>query len=414
MSVSKFGTLENVVSSKPINLASKVSKSGDVMFGDLDMGGNRITKLSDPTNAQDAVNKEYADGAPRFVESFEESPVSLSKILSGPNGTSIIAPTTLNIHENALSGLSDLFSREGKPLTIHYNGGEPASLIRIGQEIEIQNLADPTHPAHAVNKRHLDAVLDNFINAEQLDDRMENVLTIDEPKTMVSNLDMGTNSIINVGPPVTNSSAINKRYLYVVLGNFINPEQLNTRMENVLTIDEPKTMVSNLDMGTNSIINLGSPVKNSSAINKKWFQKHSIRSEIFRGLHTTGTITEQAYVTIPVNHVEPNADRRLFQLDDENQILMSYKVRNRLMRMTISGSSRRFGINELQLVRIDSDDAKHVLAMTIPDPTFPSRDKPFNMSTLIFPSVDDKFILRIFLSPGEGFAVNLVCLLELI
>ncbi|MCB1712594.1 MAG: hypothetical protein KDH96_09035, partial [Candidatus Riesia sp.] len=41
--------------------ATKVSKSGDTMSGNLDMGGNLVTNLAAPTLAQHAVNKTYAD-----------------------------------------------------------------------------------------------------------------------------------------------------------------------------------------------------------------------------------------------------------------------------------------------------------------------------------------------------------------
>jgi len=41
---------------------TKVSKAGDSMTGILDMGGNEITNILDPTAAQDAVTLGYADG----------------------------------------------------------------------------------------------------------------------------------------------------------------------------------------------------------------------------------------------------------------------------------------------------------------------------------------------------------------
>ena len=58
MSVSKFGTLQNVVS-KPINLTNKLSKSGDTMTGDLNMNGNSIENIGDPQSETNVVSKGY-------------------------------------------------------------------------------------------------------------------------------------------------------------------------------------------------------------------------------------------------------------------------------------------------------------------------------------------------------------------
>lgn len=43
-------------------MSSKVSKAGDTMTGDLNMGGYKITNLFFPTASLDAVNKNYVDG----------------------------------------------------------------------------------------------------------------------------------------------------------------------------------------------------------------------------------------------------------------------------------------------------------------------------------------------------------------
>ena len=42
-------------------LALRVSKSGDSMSGNLDMGGNSILHVVDPTGVQDAATKNYVD-----------------------------------------------------------------------------------------------------------------------------------------------------------------------------------------------------------------------------------------------------------------------------------------------------------------------------------------------------------------
>ena len=51
---SKFITLSK-------HLHGKVSKIGDSMSGELNMGNNKITDLSDPVSDKDAANKKYVD-----------------------------------------------------------------------------------------------------------------------------------------------------------------------------------------------------------------------------------------------------------------------------------------------------------------------------------------------------------------
>jgi hypothetical protein len=48
------------------NLATKVSKSGDILTGKLNMNGNAINSLGQPTSMQDAVTKNYVDQ--RFIK----------------------------------------------------------------------------------------------------------------------------------------------------------------------------------------------------------------------------------------------------------------------------------------------------------------------------------------------------------
>src|ERR1041384_4341736 len=49
-------------------LNGKVNTNGDVMFGDLDMHGNRITRLEDPIHNLHAANKIYVDEAIRVLK----------------------------------------------------------------------------------------------------------------------------------------------------------------------------------------------------------------------------------------------------------------------------------------------------------------------------------------------------------
>ena len=74
MSVNKFGLSEiksksevskQYIDSKFTTLVkhqqAKVNKSGDTMSGELNMGNNKITDLSDPISDNDATNKKFVD-----------------------------------------------------------------------------------------------------------------------------------------------------------------------------------------------------------------------------------------------------------------------------------------------------------------------------------------------------------------
>ena len=49
---------------------SKLSKSGDVMSGRIDMNLNKITDVADPINAQDVVTKSYLDTSEGGIQKF--------------------------------------------------------------------------------------------------------------------------------------------------------------------------------------------------------------------------------------------------------------------------------------------------------------------------------------------------------
>src|SRR5580704_18091332 len=45
------------------DLQFKVSKNGDIMNGNLNMNGNKVTNIADPSFNSDVVNKKYVDEA---------------------------------------------------------------------------------------------------------------------------------------------------------------------------------------------------------------------------------------------------------------------------------------------------------------------------------------------------------------
>ena len=65
MSISKFGTTRNQSSNnaKVIGIENKVSKSGDTMFGNLNLSGHSIKNIADPEEGSDGVNKQFLENS---------------------------------------------------------------------------------------------------------------------------------------------------------------------------------------------------------------------------------------------------------------------------------------------------------------------------------------------------------------
>ena len=61
MSISKFGTTNSSAPTKVIGIENKVSKSGDIMYGDLNLNSHSIKNLANPEEESDSVNKGFLD-----------------------------------------------------------------------------------------------------------------------------------------------------------------------------------------------------------------------------------------------------------------------------------------------------------------------------------------------------------------
>src|SRR6266516_4373246 len=90
-------------------LQTKVDKSGDTMSGDLNMGNNKITAVSDPTLDDDVCNKRHLSSVmnltnqnnnSKFVWLTENLQVKVDK-----NGDSMTGD--LNMENNKIKGVAD-------------------------------------------------------------------------------------------------------------------------------------------------------------------------------------------------------------------------------------------------------------------------------------------------------------------
>ena len=61
MSISKFDTTSSSAPTKVTGIETKVSKSGDIMYGDLNLNGHGIKNRANPEEESHNMNKEFLD-----------------------------------------------------------------------------------------------------------------------------------------------------------------------------------------------------------------------------------------------------------------------------------------------------------------------------------------------------------------
>lgn len=145
----------------------KVDKSGDAMAGDLNMRGNSIKNVSEPTKENDASTKRYVDlqysRSQEIVESLRRD--KLDK--SGDTMTGDLNMTRNNIKNvneplNALDAANKAYVDEQTSLKLSTGGSNEERTMKDRLNMggfRIKSLSDPVNNTDAVNKRYLESVL---------------------------------------------------------------------------------------------------------------------------------------------------------------------------------------------------------------------------------------------------------------
>ena len=196
MSISKFGTTSKSNSSpKVIGVEKKVSKSGDTMYGDLNLNHHSIKNLASPEEEYDSVNKQYVDSALNKRIRFVGTPhlgLKLAILTFDSHQHPLITHSSIKIRENDIVGVHSIF---GNPLRIESDNAS----IELDDELFLSGVANPSNPTDAANKYYVDEKT-QFFQPE-----LNNI-------AVLRNLDLKNNSIINIGNPVSNTSPITRRW----------------------------------------------------------------------------------------------------------------------------------------------------------------------------------------------------------
>ena len=152
-----------------------------VITDDLDMEGNRITGLRNPTDSYDAANRRYVNKRidAKAKELKQELENKLAAVVSGPGGTQPMA-SDLDMGGNKIIGLADP-ADSGDAANQGYVSSEIQALARF--------LNDFTRSA---DRKFLRADKDNILDGR---------------------LDMKQHKIVDLADPTDSYDAVNERYV---------------------------------------------------------------------------------------------------------------------------------------------------------------------------------------------------------
>ena len=192
MSISKFSTTNYSAPTKVIGIENKVSKSGDIMYGDLNLNGHSIKNLANPEEESDSVNKGFLDNdSIRFKDNIQ-----INTKLAVVGNDRIASRSPIQVQGRNLIGVNSI-----KPLS-HENSISNNTYITLADSLHLRSVSNPTLPLDGVNKQYVD-------------ERFNNVFSDD--------IDLhGTHKIVNLSDPTDPTDAPNKQYVDNHFSNDLN------------------------------------------------------------------------------------------------------------------------------------------------------------------------------------------------
>ena len=196
------------------NLDNYLQKSGGSMSGNIDMNGNSLSNLADPSKDTDAVTKKYVDDAVAVAGE--------DKYLSNTGGT--------------ITGDIDM------------------------SEHSVKNLADPVENGDAVNKKYFDEQL------SKIGGSLTEFLKLDGSTPMAGNLNMGTlYKITNIADGEDDNDAVTMHQLH---------EAISTGDQGFFKADGSVEATGDFDLGSNRVTNLADPQESTDAVSKGYADSH--------------------------------------------------------------------------------------------------------------------------------------------
>ena len=304
---------------------SGLSASGFTITGDIDMGGNEVIGLDDPSSDSSATSKKYvddeiakvstggldqatADG--RYLQktdastTYETQTDAFNTYLSKTDATNTYAPVDASYTKSESDTKYELKGATGGGGGLSSSGFTMTGDIDMGSN-KILKLADPITPKSATNKEYVD---NNFLSKHG--------------GLILGNIAMSGQSITNLNPvPQYFNDAVTKKYVDdsislaggLSITGITMQGDINMSGHNVIGLSDPTNddmaaskgyvdsnfldlaggaMVGDIDMGGYEIKNmLRTPTTDLSAVTKKWVSdEFPTKQEVLGGFTLTGAL----------------------------------------------------------------------------------------------------------------------------
>ena len=391
MNISKFGTSGSQSSStvKVVGIEHKVSKSGDIMYGDLNLNNHKITNLANPVTESDSVNKGFLDNAISNIVHFAESSEFGSRLATlGINNDDqyVVSPSQIQIQRSQIYGVEVLGRLPNRVFRIENIPPNNAS-IELGESLILKGLVDPILPSDAATKQFVENLVTNVRDNINL---------------------QGLHTIINLRDPTAPGEAANKNYV----------DQIT---QHIQTEDDNVTISRNLDMKNHTIFNVGRPSEPTSAINKRYFKRNIYRPKFQIFLGASSTPDSRPIPSSAIHSVRTNTDHNLhfvsaplvagndFLSLQSDSIHLRDEVTSSYIEISISGLVKVTSYDDedklyINIIRVSQEETDKICKTTVTPPF-----DCFNLNCIVFPN-PSRDVFRIqynYVSSNSSVSMNI-------